>query len=113
MGDYGSALTNACLKNYNLQTGLLCMDNLGFDASPIELNSAGKHRQLVSWIWILTCLPEKKLTVGFVLASLLAEIFCVLLNSTMPAQSTGLQTTHQFACKWIFRCLSVADEFNT
>lgn len=39
--------------------GLLCMDNLGFDASPIELNSAGKHRQLVSWIWILICLPEK------------------------------------------------------
>lgn len=95
MGDYGSALTNACLKNYNLQTGLLCMDNLGFDASPIELSSAGKHRQLVSWIWILVCLPEKKnkLTAGFVLASLLTVIFCVLFNSTMPAQSTGLETT--------------------
>lgn len=47
MGDYGPALTNACLKIYNLKMGLLCIDNLGFDSSPIELNSEGKHRQLV------------------------------------------------------------------
>lgn len=59
MGDYGSALTNTCLKNYNLKMGLLCIDNLGFDASPIELNSAGKHRQLVIWKWILIRLTEK------------------------------------------------------
>lgn len=39
--------------------GLLCIDNLGFDASPIELKSAGKHRQLVMWKWILMCLSEK------------------------------------------------------
>lgn len=111
MGDYGSALTNACLKNYNLQTGLLCVDNLGFDASPIELNSAGRHRQLVSWIWILTCLPEK--INSRICACFSADSdFCVLLNSTMPAQSTGLETTQQFAFKWTFRHLSVADEFN-
>lgn len=68
MGDYGSALTNACLKNYNLKMGLLCIDNLGFDASPIELNSAGKHRQLVIWKWILY-VSQKKITLGFVLIS--------------------------------------------
>lgn len=56
--------------------------------------------------------PRKKLTAGFVLASLLTVIFCLLLDSTMPAQSTGLETTQQFACKRIFRHLSVADEFN-
>lgn len=39
--------------------GLLRIDNLGFDASPIEWNSAGKHRQLVIWKWILICLMKK------------------------------------------------------
>lgn len=43
MGDYGSALTNAYLKNYNLKMGLLCIGNLSLDASPIEPNAAGKH----------------------------------------------------------------------
>lgn len=59
MGDYGSALTNACLKNYNLKTGLFGVDNLGLDASPIELISAGKNSQLVIWRRILMCLMEK------------------------------------------------------
>lgn len=56
--------------------------------------------------------PRKKLTAGFVLACLLTVIFCLLLNSTTPAQSSGLETTQQFACKQIFRHLSVAEEFN-
>lgn len=59
MGDYGSALTNASLKNYNLKTGLFGVANLGLDASPIELISAGKNSQLVIWKRILVCLTEK------------------------------------------------------